>query len=128
MLNNLFSQIDLGAKNYVERFGVFAKVAMRQNRTAAKIKQFYQNAIAEISSRKARVTANIHEGVYFLAKFKHKNALTASTTIIKHLIEPFAICMRLNESFDQATVFRRKLRLVQKHWKAKYHERLSVIK
>jgi hypothetical protein len=36
--------------------------------------------------------------------------------------------MQLNESFDQATVFRRKLRYIQKHWKAKYQARLDVIK
>lgn len=128
MLNQLFLQIDKGAKSYVEKFGIFARVALRQNRAVAKIKRYYQNAIAEIPSRKARATAHLHEAVYFLAKFKNKKAINSSQAIIQHFIEPLAVCMRLNESFDQATTFRRKLRFIQKYWKAKYHARLEVIK
>jgi hypothetical protein len=41
LLNRFLLHIDNGAKDYVKRFGIFAKTALWKNRVAAKIKKFY---------------------------------------------------------------------------------------
>lgn len=71
--------------------------------------------------------ANALSALYLLTRVdRHSTELRAGSmlTLFINSIQP---SLRVNNSLDQATVFRRKLRLVQKHWRTKFNCRLKII-
>ena len=58
------------------------------------------------------------------AKVLNKNCIEIAASMFHNVVKYCDAGLRLNQSFDQATRYRRAIRVVQKAWRSKYQARL----
>lgn len=86
MLIKFLNQVDDRIKSYVEKFSIYARLAIRQNKGVARFKQMYRKAIDLMPKKKDRLNANLYLSIYLMISMQHKPIKSKAATLISNTI------------------------------------------